>query len=77
MAWALTLPTLLVVGFAAGQLSGIPVWRAAVALLVLFAAIGAVTGAIEGIGLARLLQRPERQCRPVLRLDRDPVEHAV
>lgn len=76
-AWALTLPALLVVGFAGEQLSGIPVWRAAVALLVLFAGIGAGTGAIEGLGLTWLLQAPERQCRPVLRLDREPVEHAV
>lgn len=40
-------------------MSGIPVWRAAVELL--FGAIGAVTGAIQGAGLTLLLRGPGAQ----------------
>jgi hypothetical protein len=57
-AWAVALPALLAVGVAAEGLSGIPMWRAATALFVLFGAIGALTGAIEGAGLVHLLATP-------------------
>jgi hypothetical protein len=61
LAWAIGLPSLLLVGFATGQLSGsVPVWHAVVAILMVFAAIGAVTGAIEGGALAAMLRAAGR-----------------
>jgi uncharacterized membrane protein len=61
LAWSIALPSLLLVGFATGQLSGsVPVWHAVVAILLLFGAIGAVTGAIEGGALAAMLRAAGR-----------------
>lgn len=57
LAWCIALPALLLAGFATGQFSeSVPVWHAVVVMLALFAAIGAVTGAIEGWGLATMLR---------------------
>jgi hypothetical protein len=61
LAWAIGLPSLLLAGFATGQLSGaVPVWHAVVAILTVFAAIGGVTGAIEGGALALMLRAAGR-----------------
>lgn len=61
LAWAIALPSLLVAGFATGQLSGtVPVWHAVLAILMVFAAIGGVTGAIEGGALALMLRAAGR-----------------
>jgi uncharacterized membrane protein len=61
VAWSVALPSLLLVGFATGQLSGaVPLWHAVVAILLLFAAIGATTGAIEGGALAAMLRAAGR-----------------
>ena len=61
LAWCIALPALLLAGFATGQLSGsVPLWHAVVVILLLFAAIGAVTGAIEGGALVAMLRGAAR-----------------
>lgn len=56
-AWATALPLLLIVGAALSALTDVPPILGAAGVLGLFGLVGAVAGAIEGIGIA-LLQTP-------------------
>jgi hypothetical protein len=57
-AWALMLPALLLVGRVTAAVSSLPAAGAALALLAVFAAVGAAVGAFEGAGLAGLRRAP-------------------
>lgn len=68
-AWALTLPTLLIVGAAAQQLTALTLWQAALAVMGLFIAVGMVAGAIEGVGLSWMLGAAGRESPSLYRFD--------
>lgn len=72
-ACALTLPALLIVGAATEQLSKLALWQGALAVLGLFIVIGAVTGAIEGIGLSNMMRAAGRKKADTYRLDQHSI----
>jgi hypothetical protein len=57
IAWAVALPVLLAAGSVVAGLSAVAPWQGALAVVSIFTGIGALTGSIEGAGLARLLRR--------------------